>query len=456
MCNRLMSALVLALAASTVAHGQASVKPGAARELRVPYTEFTLPNGLHVILHRDASVPVVSVNVWYHVGSGSEKPGRTGFAHLFEHLMFEGSKHVPEGSFDTWLEAAGGNNNGSTTTDRTNYFIDIPANALELALFLESDRMGYLLDTMTPARVDGQRDVVKNERRQSYENQPYGRAFLELSDLLYPKNHPYNWPTIGSMEDLSAASHEDVIAFFKTYYAPNNASLVIAGDIDLAETRRLVEKWFAEIPSGPPVPPIARPAAVLDSVKKHTMTDRVQLPRLYLAWHTPAVYAPGDAAMDVVASLLTSGKNSRLYRRLVYELQIAQDVNAFQQSQGLGSVFTIIATARPGQTLEKIQEVIDEELDKLRTTPAEEREMTRTLNQIEANFYRQMERVGGFSGKADQLNAYYTRTGMPDYFEEDLGRYRTVSAADVTSAVGRYLPRDRRVELSIVPEGNKE
>jgi zinc protease len=447
--------LILTTLALMPVRGQSSAKPDRGPRLRVPYTEFTLPNGLHVILHRDTSVPVVSVNVWYHVGSGSEKPGRTGFAHLFEHLMFEGSKNVPEGAFDSWLEAAGGDNNGSTTTDRTNYYIDIPASALELALFLESDRMGYLLDTMTPARVDGQRDVVKNERRQSYENQPYGRAFLELSNLLYPKNHPYNWPTIGSMEDLSAASHDDVVAFFKTYYAPNNASLVVAGDIDLAETRRLVEKWFSEIPRGADVPPIAPPAAMLEAVKKHTMTDRVQLPRLYLAWHTPAFYQPGDAAMDMAASLLTGGKNARLYRRLVYDLQIAQDVNAFQQSQALGSVFLIIATARPGQTLEKIQQVIDEELDKLRATPADDREMTRALNQLEANFYRQMERVGGFSGKADQLNGYYTRTGMPDYFEEDLGRYRTLSADDVQSAIARYLPKDKRVELSIVPEEKK-
>ena len=423
--------------------------------LAVPYTEFTLPNGLHVILHRDTSVPTVAVNVWYHVGSGSEKPGRTGFAHLFEHLMFEGSKHVPEGAFDTWLEAAGGNNNGSTNVDRTNYFIDVPASALELALFVESDRMGYLLDTMTPERVNGQRDVVKNERRQSYENQPYGRAFLTLFELLYPKNHPYSWPTIGSMEDLSAATHEDVAEFFKTYYAPNNASLVIAGDIDVDQTRRLVEKWFNEIPRGPAVPPITAPAAALQDVKKQTLTDRVQLPRLYLAWHTPAVYDPGDAAMDIAASLLTGGKNARLYRRLVYDLQIAQDVSAFQQSQALGSVFMIVATARPGQTLEKIQAVIDEELEKLRIAPADEREMTRTLNQIEANFYRGMERVGGFGGKADQLNAYYTRTGMPDFFEEDLSRYRALSAEDIRSAVNRFLPQDKRVELSIVPESKQ-
>ena len=451
-----MRRVLIPLAALALAFVQVPLSAQASRpRLSVSYTDFTLPNGLHVILHRDASVPTVSVNVWYHVGSGSEKPGRTGFAHLFEHLMFEGSKNVPEGAFDSWLEAAGGSNNGSTNVDRTNYFIDIPSSALELALFVESDRMGYLLDTMTPARVDGQRDVVKNERRQSYENQPYGSAFLHLFDLLYPKNHPYSWPTIGSMEDLSAATHEDVVEFFKTYYAPNNASLVIAGDIDVEQTRKLVEKWFSEIPRGPAVPPIAPPAIEFTAVKKHTLTDRVQLPRLYLAWHSPALFTPGDAAMDIAAGLLTGGKNARLYRRLVYDLQIAQDVTAFQQSQGLGSVFMIVATARPGQTLEKIQAVIDEELEKLRTAAAEEREMTRTLNQIEANFYRGMERVGGFGGKADQLNSYYTRTGMPDFFEEDLSRYRALSAEDIRSAVRRYLPRDKRVELSVVPEDKK-
>jgi zinc protease len=423
--------------------------------LRVPYTEFTLPNGLHVILHRDASVPTVSVNVWYHVGSANERPGRTGFAHLFEHLMFEGSKNVAEGEFDNWLEAAGGNNNGSTTNDRTNYYIDVPSSALDLALFLESDRMAYLLEPMTPERVNGQRDVVKNERRQSYENAPYGKAFLRLPELLYPPNHPYHWSTIGSMEDLSAATHEDVVQFFKTYYVPNNASLVVAGDIDIAATKGLVEKWFSEVPRGPDPPAIVAPSPELTSVKKETLTDRVQLPRLYLAWHTPAVLAPGDAALDIVSNLLTSGKNSRLYKRLVYEMQIAQDVNAGQQSQALSSVYLITATARPGQSLDRIQQVIDEELDKLRAAPPDDREMARALNQIEANFYRAMERVGGFGGKADQLNAYYTRTGMPDYFEEDLARYRATSASDIPSAVSHYLPKDRRVELTVVPEAKQ-
>ena len=242
--------------------------------------------------------------------------------------------------------------------------------------------MGFLLDDKSPDKINGQRDVVKNEKRQRVDNQPYGQAFVELSSLLYPQGHPYSWSTIGSMEDLTAASFEDVARFFRTYYVPSNASLVIAGDIDLAATRKLVEKWFGDVPAGKPVPPLTAPTAVLDGVKKKTITDRVQLPRLYLAWHTPALLKPGDATMDIVANVLSGGKNSRLYRRLVYELQIAQDVNAFQQSQALGSSFLIMATARPGQSLDKIQAVIDEELDKLRAAPPEAREVQRALNQI--------------------------------------------------------------------------
>jgi zinc protease len=423
--------------------------------LEVPYRMFKLANGLTVILHRDTSVPVVGVNVWYHVGSANEKPGRTGFAHLFEHLMFEGSKHVKEGEFDTLLEAAGGNNNGSTNNDRTNYVIDVPKNALELALFLESDRMGYLLDTMSPDRVNGQRDVVKNERRQSYENRPYGQASIELDKMLWPANHPYNWPTIGYMEDLTAASYEDVVEFFKRYYAPNNASLSIAGDIDLDATQKLVEKWFGDVPGGKPVEPVAPPAAILTGVKKQTLTDRVQLPRLYLAWLTPRAFAPGDAALDMAASVLTEGKNSRLYKRLVYDTQIAQDVNAGQQSGALGSSFLIVATARPGHTVEELQKAIDEELARLRREPPDAREVQRAINQMEASFYRRMERVGGFGGKADQLNSYFVAGGGPDYFAEDLARYTSLSPADVQAAIIDWLPADRRVELVVQPEGKK-
>src|SRR3990172_806151 len=349
-------------------------------QLSIPYSEYTLDNGLRVILHQDHTLPIVSVNTWYHVGSGSEKPGRTGFAHLFEHLMFEGSANVPEGKFDDWLEAAGGNNNGSTNSDRTNYWEDAPGNALELAIFLEADRMGHLLETMSPSKVDGQRDVVKNERRQSYENRPYGMADITLQENLFPPNHPYHWPTIGSMEDLSAASYEDVVGFFRTYYAPNNASVVIAGDIDTARTMELVRKWFSPIPAGPPVPPIAPPAAYLTAEKRLVMEDRAQLPRLYMCWMTPPSFMPGDAEMDILGGVLTSGKNSRLYKRLVYDMQIAQDVGAHQSSEALESTFSIVVTAKSGHTLAEIEQVVQEEIDKLKRTPPDARELARIVN----------------------------------------------------------------------------
>jgi zinc protease len=423
--------------------------------LEVPFRQFRLANGLTVIMHRDTSVPIATVNVWYHVGSANERQGRTGFAHLFEHLMFEGSKNVKEGEFDTLLEGAGGNNNGSTNNDRTNYVIDVPSNALELALFLESDRMGYLLDTMSPARVDGQRDVVKNERRQSVENRPYGMASIEIDKMLWPASHPYSWPTIGHMEDLTAASHDDVVQFFKTYYAPNNASLVIGGDIDFERTRALVEKWFNEIPKGADVAPVAPPSAILTSVKRQTLTDQVRLPRLYLAWLTPRLFAPGDAALDVLSSVLTGGKNSRLYKRLIYDTQMAQEVTAYQGSGALGSSFQIIATARPGHTVAEMQQAIDEEIERLKRQPPDAREVQRAINQIEAGFYRRMERVGGFYGKADQLNAYFAAGGGPDYFAEDLARYTTLSPSDVQAAAFDWLPADRRVELVVEPEVKK-
>jgi zinc protease len=452
-----MSRRIVVLLAALIATplGAQSPAPTAVSRLDVPFRQFRLANGLNVILHRDTTVPVVAVNVWYHVGSANEKPGRTGFAHLFEHLMFEGSKHVPEGQFDLLLEAAGANNNGSTTNDRTNYVIDVPSNALELALFLESDRMGYLLDAMPPEQVNSQRDVVKNERRQSYENRPYGMASLELDRMLWPKGHPYSWPVIGYMEDLTAATQQDVVEFFKRYYAPNNASLVIAGDIDFDRTRALVEKWFGELPRGADVEPVAPPAAMLTDIKRQTITDQVSLPRLYIAWLTPRHHAPGDAALDLASSVLAGGKNSRLYKRLVYDEQMAQDVSAFQSSMAMGSYFMVVATARRGHTVEELQKAIDEELDRLRQAAPEPREVQRALNQIEASFYRRMERVGGFYGKAEQLNSYYFLGGNPDYFAEDLARYTAMTPGDVQAAITRWLPRDRRVELVVEPEAKR-
>ncbi len=421
--------------------------------LSVPYTSVVLPNGLTAIIHEDHSIPRVSVNLWYHVGSGRELPGRTGFAHLFEHIMFEGSGNVPEGKFDEWLEAAGGNNNGSTNTDRTNYYEDLPSNALELALFLESDRLGYLLDAMSPAKVDGQRDVVKNERRQRYENQPYGMVWILMAKNLYPPDHPYSWPTIGSMEDLSAASYEDVVHFFKTYYVPNNMSVVIAGDIDTREAIRMVERWFGEIPAGAPVAPVDPPAAALNEEKRLVFEDRVQLPRLHVAWLTPALFAPGDAEMDILANVLAGGKNSRLYKRLVYDLQIAQDVSAFQLSADFSSSFWIIATARAGHTLAELESVIEEEIERMKAEGPTEREVARAVNQYEAGFLDGLETSGG---KADQLNNYYTRTGNPDYFHEDLARYKALGPGDIRAMARTYLRSGARVVLSVVPQGKKE
>jgi zinc protease len=366
--------------------------------------------------------------------------------------MFMGSGHVKPGEFDEWLEAAGGDNNGSTETDRTNYWINVPSNALELALFLESDRMGYLLDSMTPKTVDAQRDVVKNERRQSYENTPYGIAEEVLDDLIYPEGHPYHWPVIGFMQDLTAASYEDVVEFFKKYYAPANASLVVAGDFETAAARRLVEKWFGDVKRGEAPEPMTIPGVQMTGVKKKTITDRVQLPRLYLAWITPRHLEPGDAALDLVADTLAGGKNSRLYKRLVYDMQIAQDVTAFQGSARLASSFQIRVTPRPGHTVDELKKIVDEEIQKLQHDGPTPHELERSINQIEASFYNRMERVGGFGGKADQLNAYFTETGDADWFNEDLGRYRVISTSDVRAAAAQFLPLDRRVELTVEPQ----
>lgn len=434
----------------------ASLTAAQAEPIRVPYTSFYLPNGLHVILHEEHTVPMVSVNIWYHVGSSREKPGRTGFAHLFEHIMFEGSAHVPEGKFDEWLEAAGAKNNGSTSTDRTNYWMDLPSNALDLALFLESDRMGYLLQSLTPESVEGQRQVVMNERRQNYENEPYGLASILIAENLYPPDHPYHWPTIGSMEDLQAATFDDVVEFFQSYYGPQNAGLAIAGDIDLEQTRQAVEKWFGEIPAGPAVPPLAPPAVYLTAEKRLVMQDKVQLPRLYMTWSTPAAFHPGDAECDILASLLAGGKNSRLYKRLVYEQQLAQDVSAYQFSSRLASEFLIVATARQGHSLTELEKIIQEEVDRLRTQEADSREVQRTVNQVEAQFLENLENVGGFSGKADLLNRYFYLTGIPDYFNEDLQRYRSLETSDVRAVANRYLRDDGRVVLSVVPLGHPE
>jgi zinc protease len=448
-----LSALILTALTGNAAAAQQEERPV---EVHIPYTQFTLRNGLNVIVHRDPSLPVASVNLWYHVGSKNERPGRTGFAHLFEHIMFEGSAHVPEGDFDNRLEAAGGVNNGSTDNDRTNYWENIPANALELALWLESDRMGFLLETMSQEKLDLQRSVVKNERRQGVDNQPYGRAFETVYAHLYPADHPYHWPVIGSMEDLSAATLDDVMDFFRTYYAPNNASLAVAGDVREAEVRRLVERYFADIPAGPPIPEVTVAEAGLAEAVDVVLEDDVQLPRLYVAWHTTEIFTQEDAALDVLASVLSEGKSSRLFRRLVYEEQLAQDVGAFQNGQEAAGSFWIVATAKPDVSLERLASVVREELGRIVDDGVDGEELRRAVAGVETDFVRSLERVGGFGGKADRLNEYHFLADSPGWVRHDLRRYRNVRGEDLVDAATTYLTGRPGVWLSVVPRGRED
>src|SRR3954470_3137314 len=325
--------------------------------MHIPFTKRTLANGLDVIVHEDHQLPMVAVNIWYHVGSKNERPGRTGFAHLFEHLMFEGSEHHDKGYFPP-LQQAGALLNGSTNTDRTNYWEVVPTSAVDLALWMESDRMGYLLPALTRERFETQRDVVLNERRQNYENRPYGFALMALLAALYPSDHPYNWMTIGAAEDIRQMEFEEVREFFRTYYHPANASLVLAGDIETERAFDLAARYFGELPAGVK-PPAVSAAATLTHERRLLLEDRVELPRLYMAWHSPAMFAPGDADMDLVGDLLANGKTSRLYRSLVYEQRLAVDVSGYQSSRELGGFFLLVATAAPGRSLTEIGAELD-------------------------------------------------------------------------------------------------
>ena len=436
----------LALAAPTGAQGAPNVP-------KLRFEKITLPNGLEVILHEDHSTPIVVANTWYHVGSGDEKPGRTGFAHLFEHIMFMGSEHVPTGQFDKLLEAAGADNNGTTNTDRTNYYEQLPSNALPLALWLDADRMGHLLPVMDQAKLDLQRDVVKNERRQRYDNVPYGRANETIVAALFPATHPYHWTTIGSMADLSAASLEDVKGFFRTYYAPNNATLVIAGDFNRDSAITWVNRYFAGIPRGPEMP--ARPTVPTFTVARDTFLvqeDKVTLPRLYKTWHSVKLFHPDDAPLDVLADVLAGDKNSRLYKRLVFDMQVAQDVNAFQLSGMLDGYFQIVVTPKPGQTPAKMAALVAEELEKIQRDGVTPRELARSLNSRRASFLDQLASV---LGKSDRLATYDYMAGTPDYVQQDLARYEKVTAADVQRVANTYL-KQHAVVLTVVPEGKRQ
>ena len=429
----------------------AAGRPAAAQAVpEIPFEKYTLHNGLEVILAPDHSTPVVAVNTWYHVGSADEQPGRTGFAHLFEHIMFMGSEHVAVGKFDSWLEAAGANNNGSTTQDRTNYYEWLPSNALPLALWLDGDRMGYLLPTMDQAKLDLQRDVVKNERRQSVDNVPYGRADETILAALFPAGHPYHHDVIGSMADLSAASLDDVKHFFNAYYAPNNATLVIAGDFDTDSAKSWVERYFSQIPRNAESPP--RPTVPTFQIPRDTfmvLEDHVQLPRLYQSWHTVKAFANDDAALDVLAFVLANGKNSRLYKRLVYDLQVAQDAGAYQASMRLDGYFQIVVTPKPGETPSRMASLLREEIDRIISGGIAPRELARARNSILAN---QIDRLASVLGKSDRLNYYNYFVGNPDYVRQDAERFAKVSAADVQRVARSYLSAPS-VVLTVVPEG---
>ena len=423
--------------------------------IELNYRLFTLDNGLQLIVHEDHAVPLAAVNLWYRVGSKDERPGRTGFAHLFEHLMFEGSPNVPLGQFDELLESVGGVNNGSTSTDRTNYWETVPSNALELALFLEADRMGGLTQTMSQHKLDAQRDVVKNERRQSYENRPYGLAFETLHKLLYAADHPYHWPIIGWMADLDAATLDDVNAFFRTYYAPNNASLAVAGDVDAEHVLDRVNQLFGSIPAAElPARKLPEPALLSRNIFE-AIEDEVHLPRIYVSWHSPAVCQPGDAELDAFAATLTQGKSARLYRTLVYEREIAQDVEAFQASALLGSTFNIVVTARPGVELNELAKLIMDEMQSV-VGELQKSDVDRAVKRIETSFVDSLQTVGGFGGRADRLNHYAFVVGDPGYAERDLQRYRALTPAAVAEAAQRYLIAAPAVFLSVVPKGATE
>lgn len=410
------------------------------------YVRFTLPNGLRVVLHEDHSTPVVAVNLWYHVGSRDEKPGRTGLAHLFEHMMFQGFQGYPY-AFGATMDELGAVRNGTTNFDRTNYFEVVPSNFLETALFMEAGRMGRLLPSVTQERLDNQRDVVKNEMRQAIDNVPYGRARPRLLSLLYPPGHPYSWYVLGSMEDLTAASLDDVSAFFRTHYAPNNASLVLAGDFEPAKARALVEKYFGSIPAGTAVPRPQPATPRLDREIREEMEDNVQLPLIHMAWHSPARFSKDEAAVDMLARILGGGKSSRLYRRLQLEQRKVAHIAAFNNSIQLGGTFMVMATPEPGQSVDEIHRLVDAEIAGIKTTGVTAEEIDRAYAEHESEFLGRLETV---LGKADRLNEYTTMLDDPGYAARDLARYRAVTAADVQQAARKFLT-DGRVLLTVIP-----
>ncbi|HEY1908637.1 MAG TPA: pitrilysin family protein [Myxococcaceae bacterium] len=432
----------------------ASVLLAAAPPTLVQLETYTLPNGLTVILTPDRRLPTVGVNLWYHVGGANETSGRSGFAHLFEHLMFQGSKHRTgnEQDFAGLLEAAGSSDlNASTWNDRTNYFETLPANRLELALWLESERMAFLLDGLDQAKLDTQREVVRNERRQSVENTPYGKAEVRLVELLFPKPHPYFGAVIGSHEDLQAATLEDVKSFFRTFYVPANASLVIAGDFDQAKARALVEKYFGPIPRSPrPPAPVVNTLPITKQIREN-LTDDVQLSRIFVGVIAPSAWTDEGVAYDVAQEILSAGKTGRLYRTLVFDRQVAQEVDMATDKSTFGSASEIRVTVKPGHLPAEAEALLDAELEKLARTPPTDAELRRAQRNIEARLYRGLERLNGNGSRADLINALQMWRGDPGFVNQLVARYRAVTPAQVQESARRYLAKDARVVLTVNP-----
>jgi zinc protease len=448
--TRTAVASLLALAL-TIPAPPAAAAPAAAP--RLEYELYKLDNGLTVILHQDHTVPLIGVHVEYNVGSRDEPPRRNGFAHLFEHLMFEGSEHLPKGLFGRLVGAAGGDNNGGTSRDSTVYWELAPSNALDQLLWIEADRMGWLLPTLDEPKFENQRDVVVNELRQNYENVPYGMVYEKLMAALFNPEFPYHWLPIGSKADLAESSLADAREFFVRWYGPGNAVLSIAGDFDPAEARAAVKRWFGPIPARPPPPRREAVPVPLTAEKRVTFEDKVQLPRLYVAWQTPKAFAPGDAALDVLALILSDGKSARLTSRLEMRERIAQGVSAGQASQELAGWFTVVATPKPGVSLQRLEQEIDEELARIAATPPSAEELDRSRNKILAEGVFGVEPVGGSHGRAATLARYYLMTGDPGYLEKDLDRYRKLTPEDVSAAARTWLKKDARVVLEVVPAG---
>jgi zinc protease len=416
--------------------------------LNIPFEKLVLPNGLRVILHQDRASPLVAVDLWYHVGSKDEQPGRTGFAHLFEHLMFMGSTHAPYPAFDSIMESWGGHNNGTTSNDRTNYYEIGPSNLLETFLWLEADRLATLPDVITEEELERQRKVVQNERRQSYENRPYGRAELIVSEAMYEPSHPYHWPVIGSHADLEAATVADVRAFFDRFYRPSNASLVIAGDIDPAQTHRLVERYFGWMPARPAPPQVTATVRPLAEEQRRRIPDRVQLPRLRVEWHSPALFAPGDADLDLAAQILGGGKSSRLYRSLVFEQRLAQDAWSYQSSLMLGSLFGVGVTAKPGVGLDVIERGAMAVIERLAAEGPSQEELDRARNSHFADFYKSLDNL---QSRADLLNHYERLLGDPGGMAQDLERFKAATTASVRDAFAA-MAAGKRLVMEIVPD----